>query len=179
MDALHPMPALERPHLLAEPVDHALRSMATDVVGSVEVVEISPDLADTASFCDAYGFEREDSANCVIVAGKRAGEVRYAACIVLATTRVDVNTVVRKRMDVKKASFAAMDDAVALSGMEYGGITPFGLPSSWPVFVDSAVLQRPRIILGSGLRTSKILAPGSVLREVAGVEVVEGLGRPG
>ena len=103
---------------------------------------IDPELADTAAFCARYGVALEDSANCVVIAGRRGGETRYAACVVLATTRADVNGVVRRRLDARKASFAPMDDAVALTGMEYGGITPIGLPADWPILVDAAVLER-------------------------------------
>ena len=96
--------------------------------GEVLAAPIDPELADTAAFCERYGVALLDSANCVVIAGRREGEVRYAACVVLATTRADVNGVVRRRLDVRKASFAPMEDAVTLTGMEYGGITPIGLP---------------------------------------------------
>ena len=99
----------------------------------------------------------------------------YAACVILATTRADVNGTVRRRLGAKKASFAAMDEAVALSGMEYGGITPLGLPSDWPVLVDSAVLQRDVAVIGSGLRRSKLALPGSALADLPSVEVIDGL----
>jgi prolyl-tRNA editing enzyme YbaK/EbsC (Cys-tRNA(Pro) deacylase) len=114
----------------------------------------------------------------VVVAGKRGGEQRYAACLVLATTRADVNNVVRRRLDVRKASFAPMADAVALTGMEYGGITPFGLPEQWPLLIDTAVASAPELIVGSGVRGSKVLVPGDVLTLLPGAEVVAGLGRP-
>ena len=99
----------------------------------VGVAEIDPALADTAEFCAAYGSPMDGSANCVVVAGRRGDDTRYAACLVLATTRADVNGLVRRRLNARKASFAPMDDAVALTGMEYGGITPVGLPAEWPV----------------------------------------------
>jgi prolyl-tRNA editing enzyme YbaK/EbsC (Cys-tRNA(Pro) deacylase) len=116
-----------------------------------------------------------DSANCVVIAGRRGGETRYAACVVLATTRADVNGVVRRRLDARKASFAAMDDAVELTGMEYGGITPIGLPTDWPVLVDEAVLARPEVVIGSGLRRSKLAVAAGVLAALPGAEVVPGL----
>jgi len=118
------------------------------------------------------------SANCVVVAGKREGTVRYAACVVLATTRADVNGVVRRQLDVRKASFAPMDDAVDLTGMEYGGITPIGLPASWPILVDARVVETSYVIIGSGVRHSKIALPGAALGLLPNAEVVEGLARP-
>ena len=121
--------AIDRPDLLAAPVITALAAWSGPVPASeVLVAPIDPDLADTAAFCAAYDVAPDVSANCVVVVGKREGEVRYAACMILATTRADVNTTVRRLLDVRKASFAPMAEAVALTGMEYGGITPIGLP---------------------------------------------------
>src|SRR5690606_1315371 len=136
-----------------------------------------PEFADTAKLAEAYDVPLELSANCVVVAGKRAGDTRVAACVVLATTRADVNNVVRKRLDVRKASFMPMDEAVASTGMEYGGITPLGLPSEWLVMVDAAVAKLPHAIIGSGVRRSKLLVPGAALAEWPGAEVVEDLAR--
>ena len=169
-------PALSRPELLAKATAAALADWPGGA--GAEVAPIDPELADTAAFCEHYGVELTESANCVVVAGKRGGEQRYAACLVLATTRADVNNVVRRRLDVRKASFAPMDDAVALSGMEYGGITPFGLPADWPLLIDTAVAAAPELIVGSGVRGSKVLVPGDVLTQLPGAEVVDGLGRP-
>ncbi len=164
------LPALQHPELLAGPVAAALAAAAPDDRSLAELVvaEIDPTLADTAAFCSAYDVPLELSANCVVVAGKREGEQRIAACMVLATTRADVNGVVKRRLDVRKASFLAMDDAVALSGMEYGGITPLGLPADWPVLVDDAVTVLPWVIIGSGLRRSKLAIPGAALARLAG-----------
>lgn len=136
---------------------------------------IDPELADTAAFCERYGVEPADSANCVVIAGRRGDTTRYAACVVLATTRADVNTVVRKRLDARRASFAPMDDAVRMTGMEYGGITPIGLPEGWPVLVDAAVLERDVVVIGSGLRRSKVAVPALLLALLPGAEVVDGL----
>jgi prolyl-tRNA editing enzyme YbaK/EbsC (Cys-tRNA(Pro) deacylase) len=110
-----------------------------------------------------------------VVAGRRGQDTRLAACVVLATTRADVNGVVRRRLDARKASFAPMDLAVSETGMEYGGITPLGLPAQWPVYVDLAVMERPYVVVGSGLRRSKLVVATSVLAEVPGAEVVDGL----
>ena len=158
--------------LLADPVAAALAAWArTDVLAA----PIDAALADTAAFCKQYGVSMDDSANCVVIAGRRADVTRYAACVVLATTRADVNGVVRKRLDARKASFAPMEDAVALSGMEFGGITPIGLPAGWPVLIDAAVLERETVVIGSGLRRSKIALPAAALAELPGAEVIEGL----
>ena len=175
-DGLDSLPALQHLDLVAAPVATALAGWArTD---EVAVVEIDPDLADTAALTEAYSLPLEASVNCVLVAGSRGGEERIAACLAAADTRADVNTVVRKLLDVRKASFLPMDRAVAESGMEYGGITPIGLPAAWRVLVDAAVLTVPAAMIGSGVRRSKIILPGSALGDLPGAEVVEGLGRP-
>jgi prolyl-tRNA editing enzyme YbaK/EbsC (Cys-tRNA(Pro) deacylase) len=148
-------------------------SRAAEVLVSM----IDPELADTAAFCERYGVPPEDSANCVVIAGRRGDVTSYAACVVLATTRADVNGVVRRRLDARKASFAAMEDAVSLSGMEFGGITPIGLPRPWPVLIDAAVLARQVVVIGSGLRRSKLALPSSALADLPGAEVIEGLAR--
>jgi prolyl-tRNA editing enzyme YbaK/EbsC (Cys-tRNA(Pro) deacylase) len=172
------VPALERPDLLAAPVAAALAGLAdklpADLVG---VAEIDPELADTAAFCERYEVEPGESANCVVVAGRRDGQDRMAACMVLATTRADVNGLVRRELDVRKASFAAMDTAVALTGMEYGGITPIGLPGEWPIFVDQAAATQPWVVIGSGVRRSKLTLPGAALARLPGAVVLPGLGR--
>ncbi|HTZ45383.1 MAG TPA: YbaK/EbsC family protein [Jatrophihabitans sp.] len=158
--------------LLAAPVAEALAGWQP---AGVLAAPIDAGLADTAAFCEHYRVEPADSANCVVIAGRRGELTRYAACVVLATTRADVNGVVRRRLDARKASFAPMDDAVALTGMEYGGITPIGLPAGWPVLIDSGVLARELVVIGSGLRRSKIaIAPGT-LATLPAAEVVDGL----
>lgn len=136
------------------------------------VSEIDPDLADTAAFCEQYDIGLDISANCVVVEAKRAERVWYAACVVLATTRADVNGIVRKHLDARKISFASMDTAVSLTGMEYGGITPIGLPADWPILVDQNVVDQQRVIIGSGVRGSKLLAPSEVLAALPGAEVL-------
>ena len=168
--------ATGRPDLLAPPVVAALRtwSVAPDVL----VAPIDPELADTAAFCAAYDVGLDVSANCVVVAGKREGAVRYAACLVLATTRADVNGVVRRHLDVRKASFAPMAEAVELTGMEYGGITAVGLPGQWPVLIDAAVAATPAVVIGSGIRGSKIVLPGAALATLPTAVVIDGLGMP-
>ena len=140
-----------------------------------EIFECDPDLADTAQFCEAYGFSPEESANTILVIGKSEPPV-YAACIVLAHTRLDVNKVVRKRLGVKKASFANGETTVELTGMEIGGVTPFGLPDDLPIWVDSRVMTCERIVLGGGDRGRKVLASPAILTAV-GAEVVEDLAK--
>jgi prolyl-tRNA editing enzyme YbaK/EbsC (Cys-tRNA(Pro) deacylase) len=161
------------PDLVAPPVESALSSWTR--AAEVLVAPIDPDLADTAEFCARYDVALTDSANCVVIAGRRGDDLRYAACVVLATTRADVNGVVRRRLEARKASFAPMADAVERSGMEYGGITPIGLPPSWPVLVDPAVVDRGVVVIGSGLRRSKLALPSSALAELPGVEIIDGL----
>jgi prolyl-tRNA editing enzyme YbaK/EbsC (Cys-tRNA(Pro) deacylase) len=168
------VPALDRPDLLAALVAAAAAALPRD---EVLVAEIDPELADTAAFCERYEVPPEVSANCVVVAGRRGEVTTLAACVVLATTRADVNGVVRRRLDARKASFAAMDVAVEASGMEYGGITPVGLPSDWPVLVDAAVVEQAWVVVGSGVRRSKLVVPGRLLAALPGAEVVDGLGR--
>lgn len=169
-------PALDRPDLLADPVATALRALPALAL-LVEVAPIDPELADTEAFCAAYGVLPEESANCVIVAARRGEQTSYAACMVLATTKADVNSLVRKHLGARKASFAPMDTAVELSGMEYGGITPVGLPADWPVYVDAAVAAADRVVIGSGVRRSKLTVPGALLIRLPGAAVIEGLGR--
>ncbi|MCO5970868.1 YbaK/EbsC family protein [Actinoallomurus soli] len=168
-------PALDRTDLLAAPVAEAIRAWKGE--DAFQVAEIDPELADTAAFCERYGTPLDTSANCVIVCAKRGGEVRLAACVVLATTRADVNGVVRRRLDARKASFAPQEQAVTETGMEYGGITPFGLPAEWPVLVDRAVVETPYVVVGSGVRRSKLIVPGASLAALGSAEVIEGLAR--
>lgn len=167
-------PALDRSDLLASPVQAALR--ARPDAGEVRVAEIDPDLADTAAFCAAYGVGLDISANCVVLAAKRSGQAQLAACLVLATTRADVNGLGRRTLGARKASFASMDAAVAETGMEYGGITPLGLPPAWPLLIDRAVAATDLVIVGSGVRRSKLLLPGALLPRLPNAQVIDGLG---
>ena len=168
------VPARERPDLLSSSVAAAVVAPGTP---EMYVAEIDPALADTAAFCEQYGIGLDVSANCVVVKGKRGGDIRFAACMVLATARADVNGAVRRRLNVRSASFAPMDEAVALTGMEYGGITPVGLPADWPILVDAAVAAAPEVVIGGGIRGSKLFLPGSALLALAGAELVESLAR--
>jgi len=142
-----------------------------------EIVPCDPALADTAEFCAAYGYSPDDSANTIVVVGKGAVP-KPVACVVLASSRLDVNGVVRKRLEVRKASFASAEETIELTGMAIGGVTAFALPDGLPIWIDSAVMARERIILGGGSRSIKILTPPSTLAMLDGATVVEGLARP-
>ncbi len=166
--------ALASPELLAAPVYAALRSWPA--AAEVEVAGIDPALADTAAFCARYGVPLEESANCVVIAAKRGGDTTYAGCVVAATTRADVNGLVRRHLGARKASFGPVHEVTALTGMEYGGITPIGLPAGWPVLVDAAVAKLGSAVVGSGIRGSKLWLPGRLLAELPGAEVLPGLG---
>ncbi|MFI5100886.1 MAG: YbaK/EbsC family protein [Actinomycetes bacterium] len=171
-------PAADHPELMAPAVARALQALPAQLAATVRVAAIDPDLADTAAFCAAYGFAPQASANCVVVAGRRDGVERYAACVVLATTRADVNGLVRRHLDVRKLSFARLDDAVRLTGMEFGGITALGLPTGWPVLVDAAVTGVAEVLMGSGVRGSKLLLGSQVLASLPAAQVLADLGRP-
>ena len=145
---------------------------STDVSDGLWVSEIDADLADTAAFCEHYDIGLDVSANCVVVEARRADRTWHAACLVLATTRADVNGIVRKHLGARKISFAPMDAAVSLTGMEYGGITPVGLPDDWPILVDRNVIDQDRVIIGSGIRGSKLLASTEVLASLPNAEVL-------
>ena len=167
-------PALEQPDLLAVPVAAALGTVPW--ADQVQVAAIDPALSDTAEFCAAYGIPLEESVNCVVIAARRGGEVTYAACMVTATTRANVNGLVRQHLGARKASFGPVDVVTALTGMEYGGITPVGLPESWPVLVDDRVAKLPSVVIGSGIRGSKLWLPGRLLAELPRGEILPGLG---
>jgi prolyl-tRNA editing enzyme YbaK/EbsC (Cys-tRNA(Pro) deacylase) len=176
LGTLTSLPATEHPELVAPTVSAVLATWPH--ASEVAVVEIDPELADTAAMTDAYDLPLTASANCVVVAGRRDGQERVAACVVRADTRTDVNSLVKRTLDVRKASFLSMDRAVEESGMEYGGITPIGLPAGWRLLVDARVADIDVAIVGSGVRRSKLLLPGRLLAELPGAEVVDGLGAP-
>ncbi|TGB08856.1 hypothetical protein E4099_14645 [Streptomyces palmae] len=171
-------PVMERLDLLTAPVAAALREWRGPVpVDQVFHVDTDPERADTAVLVESYGaWLLELSANCVVVAAKRGGAVTLAGCLVLAHTRVDVNGVVRRHLGARKASFAPMETAIGETGMEFGGITPIGLPAGWPLLVDAAVVHAPWVLIGSGSRRGKLILPGKALAELPGVTVLEGLG---
>ncbi|MFC7991175.1 YbaK/EbsC family protein [Streptomyces pilosus] len=174
----HATPAPECLDELTAPVAAAVRAWSGGVPADrLLYVDTDPRWADTAVFVEHYGRDLlERSANCVVVAGRRGGDTTLAACVVLSTTRLDVNGVVRRHLGARKASFAPTDTATGETGMEYGGITPIGLPGDWPVLVDAAVVDLSYVLVGSGRRRGKLLVPGKAFAELPGAVVLEGLG---
>ena len=142
------------------------------------IVDCDPTLADTAVFCEKYGYSLADSANCIIITGKGGGEKRYVACVLLATTRLDVNQTVRKRLQVRRISFASAEETMAMTGMVLGGVTPIGLPQDLPLWVDAQVMQRPSIILGGGSRDCKIVISPTFFKQTPNTEIIENLANP-
>jgi prolyl-tRNA editing enzyme YbaK/EbsC (Cys-tRNA(Pro) deacylase) len=167
------VPAVERLQLLACPVRKAIENEPS--LAGVEVAEIDPAYADTEALCGQYDVDPGESANCVVVAGRRGEAVTFAACLLLASTRADVNGVVRRHLGARKASFAPLAEVVAETGMAFGGITPLGLPESWPLLIAEAVADHPRVVIGSGLRHSKLRMPGSTLLTLPGARLLAGL----
>jgi prolyl-tRNA editing enzyme YbaK/EbsC (Cys-tRNA(Pro) deacylase) len=145
--------------------------------GEIGVAEIDPSFSDTAAFCEYYQVEPGCSANCVVLEAKRADRSWFAACLILATTRADVNNLARRTLDARRVSFASMDAAVAETQMEYGGITPIGLPADWPILIDKAVVDTELVLIGGGIRKSKLVLPGRLLANLPNAQVLEGLGR--
>ncbi len=171
-DALTLVPADQRLDLVAPPVAAALAYIPDAMVAAID-----PGLADTEAFCAAYGVPLESSVNAVVVKGVRAGAERFVVCMTPATKRVDVNNVVRRRLDARKASFAPMYEAVSLTGMEYGGITPVGAPVEWPIWVDPDAVALDWVCIGSGIRGSKLFIPGRAFLDLPNAEAVQGLAR--
>jgi prolyl-tRNA editing enzyme YbaK/EbsC (Cys-tRNA(Pro) deacylase) len=139
-----------------------------------EVIPCDPEFADTAAFCEKYGYPLEQSANTILVASRTEPKV-FAACVVTADRKLDVNGTVRRLLGVRKLSFASAEDTMAVTGMMIGGVTPFGLPEGLPLYIDSAVMEHPWVIVGGGDRSSKLKLPPSELAELPGAEVIEGL----
>jgi len=175
LGSLTAAPVSAHPELVAAPTAALIAELGWgDRLGAVA---IDPELSDTVNFVATFGLTDDLAANCVIVSGAREGVERVAACVILANTRADINTTVRKLLDVRKASFMPLELAVERTGMEYGGITPIGLPREWPILIDSRVAAAPLLTLGAGIRAAKIIAPGSLLAELPRAEVIEGLAR--
>jgi prolyl-tRNA editing enzyme YbaK/EbsC (Cys-tRNA(Pro) deacylase) len=157
-------------NLIVAPTGQAIKRYE---LPDVLVSEIDPTLADTAAFCEAYDIGMDVSVNCVIVEATRADKTWYAACVILATNRADINGVVRRCLDARKISFAPMDSATSMTRMEYGGITPIGLPDDWPLIVDEAIMHKDRVIIGSGIRGSKLLVPCSIFEKLPNVVIMD------
>lgn len=173
LGALTTEPVLEHLDLVAAPVADLLRTW--EHANEVGVVAIDPALSETAATVDVYGVPLDAGANCVVVMGKREGQERTAACVVRGDTRADVNNRVKRILDVRKCSFLDHDRAVAESGMEYGGITPVGVPDGWRLLVDARVPATDTVLIGSGIRGSKLILPGRLLALLPGAEIVDDL----
>ena len=165
-------PVFQASELLAEPVKAMLEKMEN--ANEIEVTEIDPTLSETAAFCEAYDVRPDEAANCVVLEAKRGERTWFAACVILGNARADVNGVARRALDAKKVSFAPMERAVAETGMEYGAITPIGLPADWTILIGKAVTKK-NVIIGSGIRKSKIALPGRVLAFLPNAQVLENL----
>lgn len=155
---------------MSDPVLETIEGLGVEY----KMLPCDPDLADTARFCEAYGYELEDSANTIVVVGKANPRV-YVACVVLASTRLDVNGRVKKKLGIRRTSFASAEETVEATGMTIGGVTPFGLSETLPIWIDERVVQREWIILGGGSRDRKVLAAPEILTALPNVEVVAGL----
>ncbi len=172
---LHLLPVLVHLDLVGAPTAEFLRSFAA--TSEVWVSEIDPTLSDTAAFCEFYKVPLEITGNCVVLEAKRADRTWYAACVIPGSTRADVNGLARRTLDARKVSFAPMEKAVELTHMEYGAITPIGLPNVWPILVDKTIAEAEYVLIGSGIRKSKIALPGNVLASLPNVQVLGGLGQ--
>ncbi|MFE7185307.1 YbaK/EbsC family protein [Streptomyces erythrochromogenes] len=173
----HAVPAPDCLGELVPPVAEAVAGWSGDVPADrILYVDTDPAIADTAAFVAHYGQDLLGrSANCVVVAARRGGATTLAACLVPSAGRVDVNGTVRRHLGARKVSFAPMDTAVELTGMEHGGITPLGLPDGWPLLIDPVVADMPYVLVGSGRRRGKLIAPGRLFTQLPGAELVTGL----
>ncbi|MDF1487626.1 YbaK/EbsC family protein [Tessaracoccus caeni] len=161
------VPLAEGLDLVAPPV-----AAAAALVPGARVAEIDATLADTAAFCEAYDVAEEASANCVVVFGRRGEESVHAAVMVLATDKADVNKTIRKELGMRKMSFGDQATTEALTGMTQGGITPVGLPEDWPILVDEAVVAAGLVVIGGGVRGSKLLLDGADLATLPNARVL-------
>lgn len=162
---------------MSDPIIDPVLAAAHATGVAYELVACDPALADTAAFCEAYGYSPDQSANAIVVVGKGDPRV-YATCLVLATTRLDVNGVVRARLGTRKASFASSDETAELTGMQIGGVTPYGLPAGLPIWIDSRVMECDRVIVGGGSRDRKLLVPPASLAALPNAEIVDHLANP-
>lgn len=168
--------AQDHPELMSSTVAEAISKLPGGE--RIGVTEIDPGLSDTAAFCAEYKVEMNQAANCVILEAKRAERTWLAACVILGSTRADVNGIARRTLDARKVSFAPMEKAVAESSMEYGAITPIGLPAEWSILVDQAVADSEYVIIGSGIRKSKLAIPGSLFASLPNIQILNGLAKP-
>lgn len=170
------LPISDHLDLLALPVKDGIVNggMLKENIG---IAKIDPAFSDTASFCDHYAVPLGNTVNCVVIEVERGDKKWFAACAIFGTMRADVNGLVRRQLGARRASFASMDAALQQTGMEYGGISPIGLPVDWPLIVDSTVVSAEIIVIGSGLRGSKLIIPGNMLTSLSSVVILESVGR--
>ena len=158
-------------------IEEQIRQLLDNYSVPYEMMACDPELADTVVFCEHYGYSLDHSANTLLVKAK-TGDKQQVACVLLATTRLDVNKTVRKRMGVRRLSFASAEETEALTGMALGGVTPLALPETLPLWVDSVVMQRDYVILGGGSRASKIKVSPQIFTKTPNTSIVEGLAQP-
>jgi prolyl-tRNA editing enzyme YbaK/EbsC (Cys-tRNA(Pro) deacylase) len=158
---------------MPDPVLDQLHTLGVDY----EVVDCDPDLADTDRFCETYGFGLDVSANAIVVVGKSNPPV-HVMCLALADSKLDINKTIRKKIGVRKASFASAEETMLLTGMEIGGVTPFGTSTPLSLWIDSRIMDCERVIVGGGGRDRKLLVDPEVLASLPDAEVVDGLAVP-
>lgn len=171
---LHALWGQAAPELGSRVVVDPIQAELDDLGLAYTIIDCDPALADTAEFCAAYGYDPNDSANAIVVIGK-AEPAPMAMCLLLASTRLDVNRTVRKRLGTRKASFATADQTIEATNMMIGGVTPFGLPTPLPIWIDAAVMERSALIIGGGTRDRKLLVPPATLAAHPRAEIVDGL----
>ena len=158
-------------------IDPSIFAVLDRFEGRYELIKIDPDFAGTVDFCEKYGFPLENSGNTIIVASKKISPVRFCACLVRASTRLDVNGMVKKLMDVRRLSFATPDQTVESTGMMVGGVTPFGLSESIEVFVDKSVMDLEYVIIGGGSRSYKIKIEPNIFNALPNFKIIDGLSK--
>jgi prolyl-tRNA editing enzyme YbaK/EbsC (Cys-tRNA(Pro) deacylase) len=175
---LHFEAAINRPDLLPPSINELLKNWrGSTPVEEIFVAPIDAEYADSAKFCEHYGVNPKDGANCVIALAVWGENRTFAACLVPVNCRADLNNVARKTLGAKRVSFAPLDEVLAETGMEYGGITPLGLPESYPILIDSRIAEMKRLIIGGGFRRSKLSVPGKALAELPNAVIIEELGK--
>lgn len=175
LGTLNILPISNNLTLVAEPTATLLKSL-NNIDEKIGVAEIDSTFSDTAGFCENYKIGLGQTVNCVIIKATRGDKDWYAACLIFGNTKADVNGLIRKHLGARKASFAPMDEAVKLTGMEYGGITPVGLPADWPILIDKLVADSLEVVIGSGIRKSKLITSGNFLASLPNSAILDGLG---
>ena len=170
-------PALTRPDLLPPSINQLLKDwQGSTSIEEILVSPIEPAFAGSAEFCEQYNVDPSEGANCVIVEAVRGENRTFAACLIPVNCKADINKTARKILDARRVSFAPLDEVLKQTEMEYGGITPVGLPPNYIILIDSRIAQMERLIIGGGYRKSKLSVPGKALAELPNAKVIEGLG---